>query len=941
MFIKESVWNELSKIEKNYIDLREQNLLERRDVTSHKTAFQSVLLARTYKLNELMSEGEDVENERYECAFLYTLLENGWTVADMEAFAHLNEMIVSQTNEKFRAFGEELIEELSKTKINTVEKRFDLMRKCVGYIFACGKDPAEYEKLVELFSKAMDMNLNFSEYPDDPEFLKQLDKKGKFDPHRIIGKGHPIDEYEELYKSSMRHANLSDEVKQKIRDREHYVIKEKTDDELEKFNITEGHKKHKITKSTRNAIKEVYGDDIYDDIDEMSKGDEADRTVKIHHALGNKFIRKGEEVLELDYAGSGFKEARREYHGQHGKRFSDGTRSSDESILSEFGPLVKKGKTTFKYLRAKTTKVELKDKKMEKTRYTIAGPSPENGGFWNFGEYSIESTREYGKDFSAAFLSEIFEKWNKKQESPHNVHINITGHSRGAVAAGECVRLVAKWMRDYAKEHPEAKNYDKNVMFDMLLRDPVPGMITSWFFGSQDYRKIPNANVTVFCSMGQEHSDLAFPLQDVRGQKRLIIGMTGHDMDLGNIDFSQRVHSDDGLAHKEGFYDAETGEIFRGSGVAEMPEGVYITDDKFNMIRITSYSQVSKLINSVYAGKSMQSRRVAVIQNMARNWFVDNELKMGFANEDDYEDARVKNEENVEKILATNNKRIAPVRDAVKALKLAEKQGASIQELIKIRSDIIKLGKKYMAKTKLPNSGDSQYRMDLVSDIVTFTMREKNYLTREFNLDNGKDVEGRALDEKIRAHKERLEKKPGALERKLEKEQKRLTKDKSSADIINQTKMYCETAERTLNEMRKNKAKSESYNNFIDVIKEGKNLSADMSINSFKNYLTKLSKVSEQYKKKHSTPDSDEGKLTLKFSEGFMDMSKKAFDSFDKSTNYIVDKNKSLNSIIEGRNKKIGELEKKLPQKPEINKEIENNIKKKINKSVKHSGLKI
>ncbi len=49
--------------------------------------------------------------------------------------------------------------------------------------------------------------------------------------------------------------------------------------------------------------------------------------------------------------------------------------------------------------------------------YTIAGSTPDmwfKPGLLNWGENSIENTREYGKNFAARFLTDIFKKWDKK-----------------------------------------------------------------------------------------------------------------------------------------------------------------------------------------------------------------------------------------------------------------------------------------------------------------------------------------------------------------------------------------------------------------------------------------------------------------------------------------------------------------------------------------------
>ena len=95
---------------------------------------------------------------------------------------------------------------------------------------------------------------------------------------------------------------------------------EMSDDALEHIEFNFGQKQRGIVKTNRQAIKEVFGEEIYDDIDEAHKGTKEERKVTIHHAKGNKDLRGGADVLEFDLAGSGFDEARKEYRGQHGNK---------------------------------------------------------------------------------------------------------------------------------------------------------------------------------------------------------------------------------------------------------------------------------------------------------------------------------------------------------------------------------------------------------------------------------------------------------------------------------------------------------------------------------------------------------------------------------------------------------------------------------------------
>jgi len=922
MFIVNDVWGLLNKMEKAYVTEREKGTLKPQKISNIKYAYKTTLSARMERLKQLsIYDIPERVNEYEECDFLMKMLENGWTPGDMTLFALFFDMIKSLEGPALREKGDGILIELMDKSCPTVETRIEMLTKITGFTVACGNlKPAQ--DILPHINKAMNADILPVEYSDDYEYAELVRNQSAKEAHILVDKGKPIREYTQLYENAMKRANQNEAVKQTLRDKKDYVLSDKTDYELEKFKKSSGHKAHNLEKSTKNAIKEVYGDEIYDDIDEMSKGDEKDRTVEIHHALGNYYLRKGEEVLELDYAGSGFKEVRREYHGQHGKMFADGTSSSAESIESEFGKLVKKndgsGKT-FKYLRAKTSpEIVVGGKTLNKTRYSIAGPSPEHGGIWNLGEYSIENTRKYGRDFSADFLTRIFEKWERGEESPHDIHINLTGHSRGAVAAGECVRLVDKWIKDYVKKHPAAENYRNSVKFDMLLRDPVPGIITNWRLGSQDLRKYENVNATVFCSVVQEHSDLAFPLQNIRGAKRVVIGAAGHNMDLGNIDFSQLNQKNDGNTHKEGFYDAETGELFRGSGIADMPDGVYIADNNFNVIRITSYSQVSKLINAIYDGKTLQKNRVNTIHDMVRNWFVDNDLKMGFSDEEARNDAFNKNNTNIKKLLNAKSKRLRPIKIALRKLQAATERGGAPEEIVELQESLIRAGKNYMAKTSIPNSGDSQYRMDLVSDIVSFTMKDKNYIVRKNNLDYGNDLEGRALDKKILDHKQRLLNKKGALKRKLDKAEKRQVKAENAMDNILQIKKFCTAAVKNLYKTNKG-LETSTYERYYSTLLEGEGLSSQTTISQFKDLMARMAYAAADYNNfSGESGRSKEGKIRLEQNNKTIKLVEELFKAFDKNTRFIPDKNKAIGKIVKEYRSETKRLKDTLLPKSEV-----------------------
>ncbi|MBR4200547.1 MAG: hypothetical protein IKQ91_04625 [Oscillospiraceae bacterium] len=100
---------------------------------------------------------------------------------------------------------------------------------------------------------------------------------------------------------------------------------------------------------------------------------------------------------------------------------------------------------------------------------------------------------------------------------------------------------------DWLNEQPEYKDFAKKVQFDLILLDPVPGSdVTDSRRRNPDFRKYPNVNVTSY---------------------------------------------------------------YRGSGISELPDGVYLSDEKRNLIRVTRYSQVDQIINLVNQSSLKYSKR--------------------------------------------------------------------------------------------------------------------------------------------------------------------------------------------------------------------------------------------------------------------------------------------------------------------------------------------
>ncbi|MPN37815.1 hypothetical protein SDC9_185336 [bioreactor metagenome] len=97
-----------------------------------------------------------------------------------------------------------------------------------------------------------------------------------------------------------------------------------------------------------------------------------------------------------------------------------------------------------------------------------------------------------------------------------------------------------------------------------------------------------------------------------------------HGVGLGDIDDS-KIKEKDGereqQQHRPGYTDAKTGSVYRGSGINELPEGVYIVDEQNTLIRFETYEDAEKVVKAVLKGTWFQGTRHETIPSMAKIWF--------------------------------------------------------------------------------------------------------------------------------------------------------------------------------------------------------------------------------------------------------------------------------------------------------------------------------
>lgn len=878
-----AAWNELADVNDKYVKSLANGSLNAEIAEGYKTACSSILDAR---LEALATENKTNGPEFEECEFLRDALKKGWLVTDISMLSKAFELVYLLPDGNPRRRGMDLMADLASKTADTTRLRSRFLGIVLAYFnqLEAEQRPARIDDAIEAIRFAKGKRPRKAEYPKDPVW---------------------------------------EDFNEKVLDRQDYVMEKLSVAELEEYKINEGRRLNDITKSNRQAIQEVMGEEVYDDIDEMYTGDLEDRKIVIHHAQGNKWMKSGADVLEMNFLGSARTDEWREHKGKDGWIYTEG--KNEQEINAEYGVKAQNAAgDDYSYIRYKDKHFQDGNgHTYDKRKYIIGGVTPGLFGALNVGENSIENVKYYGRDFAENSLRPHFEKWISGEEFPHDIHISITGWSRGAVAAGQAIKKIDEWLKAYKKQNPVIQEYLDHVKIDALLKDPVPGAITNFHLSTCNLRNIPNLNTTVYCTMASDHYDLLYPFQHVKGAKKLIISAEEHELDFERVDASQKAQLEDGKEHQSGFYDAETGEFFRGTGMSQLQNGVFLCDDRHNLIRLSSYSQLGKLMNSIFDQGSPQRTRKANLHKMVRDWFVENTLEMGFADEETRAAETEKNRNVEERILASPNKRIAPVQAEIRRLRELMQGQHSKRELLQQNKQLIDVCRKYMKKTAIPASGDSEYRVNLVSDLLTFTMKETNQLRTEMKREKDPAYTGK-LDAKIKAHQERLAQKEGALERKLRKEE-RLKKEKTIDDYVKQTAKLCKYYLNDLKEKDKKRLmgiSSDDYDAMAAALERGSRLGPKTSVEGFIEVLRGITKATDKYAEVHKGifhgPFSEDGKFRQNTAKWFSGFSKDIGRKTEELSAYLPDRDMPIAEKIKQREDGINALNQKIAARQAI-----------------------
>ncbi|MCD8325611.1 MAG: hypothetical protein LUC90_02675 [Lachnospiraceae bacterium] len=383
-------------------------------------------------------------------------------------------------------------------------------------------------------------------------------------------------------------SQLTGQVQETANASKYYVHPQMTDQYLSQ-DTRNAHMQKFHIKSVRDAVMQVMGEEAYQAIDALRSEEQIDmRKTKLHHSRGTRLAAEGNDILELDIAGSSFKQFRSEHHGVKGKRdvedylvntnvhwynkifgWMPGVKSAkklkkevlnsaitsaqdkqdllrqaaapgqieythNENIARRYGKAQRVSGKKRKHIRKAVSL-----NKNDKTRITMAGPLG-LGGMSNSGDYSIENLREYIMQMGVDYIQHTMMSpaWIN---NPHVIWLRIRGHSRGGVACMEGAMMIKKWAQDNI---PLLQDF---VKFDVTQFDPVPG------FGSETgtHKKVDmtgdnnirdgkaemsplgdSAETTVVYSIHSDHSHFFTP-QEVANTKRVILTPYPHSVGLG------------------------------------------------------------------------------------------------------------------------------------------------------------------------------------------------------------------------------------------------------------------------------------------------------------------------------------------------------------------------------------------------------------------------
>ena len=509
-----------------------------------------------------------------------------------------------------------------------------------------------------------------------------------------------MSDQDKLYRSDQA---LMDETK-----RQEYYYMEKHDPEE---TIMLAHERKYGLRAIRDAIKSFFSfkkKTVIEDYDKLATSENAeDRKLKLHHSLGTKLVDEGQKVMEIDVGGSGYY-AFRKAHAGFFKRMDTGS----EHFKATFGEKIDHAKKGGIFKKVK--KMGSEDKRIE--RFNISGPLAMKG-LIDGGDYSINNIAKYVSGLGQDYIKNVVssEEWQAK---PTPINLNIQGHSRGGVGSTIGVKRILDWTKEH---HPEAMEFLK---INFIQYDPVPGPDS---FAQEklmaDLRQYSdNLNTTTITSTYVDHAAFFTPMQ-VRGQKRIIIQANNHSVGLADMDITQKDAKGDQKLHRKALIDPKTKQAYRGSGMNEMDNAVFMQDANGTLVRMRSYGEAHNIIKMSRKGALLQRSRAAVLYKMIKNWFIDNEYVDQTETDEEYFEQKAHVDEIMSRLLDHKRFRkdsdlMAGVKSSIQRVQQARQKEMDVKARRVIYEDAIKACKKYM-EGRDPSTDAGKERLRMVGDVLS------------------------------------------------------------------------------------------------------------------------------------------------------------------------------------------------------------------------------
>ena len=405
----------------------------------------------------------------------------------------------------------------------------------------------------------------------------------------------------------------------------------------------------------------------------------------------------------------------------------------------------------------------------------------------------------------------------------------------------------------------------------------------------------------------------------------MIIGTTPHSAGLEGADLSQLNVKGDEKAHQFGFLDASTQEYYRGSGIAELPDGMYFSDEKRNLLRVDSYSQLGKLIEGM--GQSSfrkQDWRIEQLHQAVRDWFVDNDLTMSFATEEKRAETEKKVGEIGTKVMGikVTDTDMDEVQQKVQAYQTAFAIPSKPQtaEQKEATANLIEACRSYMKNTEVPaKNAVVREEMEMVSDLLSGVQRLNNYREKGLNAHLSKEQQ-----DKIRQKNDARE---GTLDRQYDRENDRLIT--RAAGAKNTALVFREECKGLLERLNQTKKKSlfgfgnsESYEKLHKALEAATKLSGEDSVDKIRETMENVQKCGKAYDEAHDNARSAiraDGVERRKVSQEAAALANGGLERFDEQTRYVRDRSQSLDEIIVAKADRVQDLDQRrnAPDAPE------------------------